>query len=1334
MLVVDHAVRIDDVHEEFGGRMGADALEVRAEVIADVADLVAGLADRDEELLALGGVTGLLDLGTKLRDELILGGTAAGIELGEHLGGSLGDGIVRIADELRDLHGPELHRGERPGFQGVEHQSGPLGPADEGGEQGGAERAGRLREGGVEELADGSIAAGSQRAGGGDRDGFVRSGERLGERRTHLRIGIAEEDEDAGGGDLSFGRSLGIGAHRQQTTGGDGEFALQAAVVEPERRDRGGGTGDGVILAGEQRAQGRTGGVQRGRRDDATGSQFPDDGDGDGFVRGLRRRGEDEGSVIAIERCGERTREFGACGVSRTAEDAGKHRSRISGGGGRGGGLGPVVGHPDLGGQQERARGRFQRGGPHGTQGGQANTRLGILQGLGVDIGQQLGMAGFGDEEGVLADGGVAIGAKRAKQAVFEAIEPLQGPEGQDAGFGLGIAADHGHERADRGGQEAGLLVHQDAKGVETDDLVRVIEGGDKAGDVGLGEVGNRERRGRLVLDAIDPAEVMLAVRTHGSAGLAVQRAAGVVMRDDRSVEIEDIQRAVRTERDVDGAEPVVHGAEPLALLERDVTEERRAAGRQFLEVDDVEDRLGDEDGVTIFLGPGAVFLDGHGAGGGVIPDLVDLQERSTVRQVGAEHRATRVHGVEGLGGRARGLGQDGLREHDVLDRVAVGRLAVIELHLAGDLVAEAIAALRGDLLDGRAVRLETESAGGEADLAFGIRCGEDLAAAAVAGVDPAVRGQDEVIGDEVGVPRGEAAEQDHFLVGLAVAVRVAEPDDVRLADGDHAVLVMTETRDQLEAFMEDLLLVEDAVVLARGEDADLVLRRTVIAAGDEHAAFPPGLGGERTATIRIFRSLRDPQAAAFVPLDGDGLVDQRLGRDDAGLEARLQLEGGDGLLGAARTADRVTHVHEIFRRAEFVDVRPTGRPGDAALDEGTITGMGERLGFALQEHRGTQAGVLEDPGLRLDVVDGGLVGDFGDLLPIGADLRSEGRSEHLDLLVEIEFEDRLVGDVEGGGILGERMGVGTDIQHHQRPEATTVGGPARAESLLAPGRGRTGDGAAERDETDASVREVGESGAIDDLVRRVVLAIKDDDFVLVVGRREDLPRPIGFGHERAGHLEFGDERLDRFMVVGDDGDLDRGGAEDGGREHQSGAQEGGDAGRHASIKGSRLTPTTLSSTPDRNPTPLKCTLSSETASAFGAEMRGGVAGRLLEGRGETVAIGEADPTGDDGQFIVRLVDQPDGLLDAQVRQMVHRRTADLLEAKTPQMLEAQAGFPRQRLGIPGEVESPMHFVPQPLDPGIASETARETPDVIISEFDPLVVATGHLRAFEFGD
>ena len=165
----------------------------------------------------------------------------------------------------------------------------------------------------------------------------------------------------------------------------------------------------------------------------------------------------------------------------------------------------------------------------------------------------------------------------------------------------------------------------------------------------------------------------------------------------------------------------MVHGTEPLAVLDGDFAEEGRTAWGQLFKVDDVEDRLSDENSVTILFRPSAMLLDGHGASSGVIPDLVDLQKRSAVREIGTQDGAAGVDGAEGLGGRTRSLGENRLRQHDVLDGITVGRLAVIQFQLAGDFVAEAVAALRGDLLDGRTIRLETEGAGGETNLAVGI-------------------------------------------------------------------------------------------------------------------------------------------------------------------------------------------------------------------------------------------------------------------------------------------------------------------------------------------------------------------------------------------------------------------------------------------------------------------------------------------------------------------------------------------------------------------------------------------------------------------------------------
>ncbi|MEY3853979.1 MAG: hypothetical protein RI910_2959 [Verrucomicrobiota bacterium] len=154
---------------------------------------------------------------------------------------------------------------------------------------------------------------------------------------------------------------------------------------------------------------------------------------------------------------------------------------------------------------------------------------------------------------------------------------------------------------------------------------------------------------------------------------------------------------------------------------------------------------------------------------------------------------------------------------------------------------------------------------------------------------------------------------------------------------------------------------------------------------------------------------------------------------------------------------------------------------------------------------------------------------------------------------------------------------VGAHVEHHERPEAAALRGPAGAEGVASPGGGRSGEGAAKGDEADAAVRQVSEGRAFLDFVRDVFLAIEDDDLVLAVLHVDDLARPVGFGHHGAGALEFFDQGFDGDMVVGDDRHLEGGGAKGDGREGQDEAQEGADAGKHGFIKRSPPEPTRLS-------------------------------------------------------------------------------------------------------------------------------------------------------------
>ena len=242
-----------------------------------------------------------------------------------------------------------------------------------------------------------------------------------------------------------------------------------------------------------------------------------------------------------------------------------------------------------------------------------------------------------------------------------------------------------------------------------------------------------------------------------------------------------------------------------------------------------------------------------------------------------------------------------------MLDGVTVCSLTMKELHVAGDFIPEAIATLGGDLLDGGTIGLKTECSGSNASHHLRGRSAGSRGAAAIRSIDPTVRGHDEVVCHEVGVAGLKATEENNLRIGLARALGVTQPNNLLLGDDDDAVLIETEAGDQLEAFMENLLLVEHAVVLARNEDADFIPRRAVVITRLQDATFLPGFGAERASAVRILRSFGDPQATAFVPLLRNRLIDEGLSSNNLGLKAWLHPELSNSIISATRTADRIT-------------------------------------------------------------------------------------------------------------------------------------------------------------------------------------------------------------------------------------------------------------------------------------------------------------------------------------------------------------------------------------------------------------------------------------------
>ena len=114
----------------------------------------------------------------------------------------------------------------------------------------------------------------------------------------------------------------------------------------------------------------------------------------------------------------------------------------------------------------------------------------------------------------------------------------------------------------------------------------------------------------------------------------------------------------------------------------------------------------------------------------------------------------------------------------------------------------------------------------------------------------------------------------------LIVAVGVPEPHDVGFVQHDHSILVKTKPRDQFEAFMENRLLVHDAVTIGVLQNADPVGGRAVVGAGLEDSGLFPRLRHAGTASIRIFGRLRNPKAPASIPVCGDRRGDERLRSD----------------------------------------------------------------------------------------------------------------------------------------------------------------------------------------------------------------------------------------------------------------------------------------------------------------------------------------------------------------------------------------------------------------------------------------------------------------------
>ena len=198
-----------------------------------------------------------------------------------------------------------------------------------------------------------------------------------------------------------------------------------------------------------------------------------------------------------------------------------------------------------------------------------------------------------------------------------------------------------------------------------------------------------------LVLHLPDAAVVVVAVGADGSVGWAVGGAAGVIVNDGLIAEIDDIQRAIGTDADFDGAEPETLAADELGLLAARLAVgfERDAGGLDHEVADDVQRGLGGEVAVVPLRRPGAAFIDGATGGGGVAADLVDLDVSLLLPMHGRIGGLFRQHAVRADNARQFALGQHILRQDNMDEMIATGGHGVEDLTIGRDVEAPGVAA-----------------------------------------------------------------------------------------------------------------------------------------------------------------------------------------------------------------------------------------------------------------------------------------------------------------------------------------------------------------------------------------------------------------------------------------------------------------------------------------------------------------------------------------------------------------------------------------------------------------------------------------------------------------
>ena len=133
-------------------------------------------------------------------------------------------------------------------------------------------------------------------------------------------------------------------------------------------------------------------------------------------------------------------------------------------------------------------------------------------------------------------------------------------------------------------------------------------------------------------------------------------------------------------------------------------------------------------------------------------------------------------------------------RHDDVQQMFAAGGRRVKHFSIGREIEAPGVATAGGHLFEGAAVGLETDDAGSDpAKILRAVGRFRMSGAVADRAVNPAVHAPAKVIEHRVRVERAETGVKRFNFVGYAIAVRVANPENVRRLGDDHAVFVKDE-------------------------------------------------------------------------------------------------------------------------------------------------------------------------------------------------------------------------------------------------------------------------------------------------------------------------------------------------------------------------------------------------------------------------------------------------------------------------------------------------------------------------------------------------------------